>query len=259
LPSQKPSVSHEAGPLFWQAPCGSAAPSGTLLQVPSEVCSAHDWQEPLHAELQHTPCAQNFDRHSEPSAHVLPRPLRPHEPMMQTAGEAQSPAAVQDTLQTFVPQLYGKQELAAGVTQAPLPSHVEPAVKFVVAAGQVESWQSVPFAYFWQAPAWHLPFVPQLAAPKSWQAPAGSLDPVGTLVQAPSVPVSAHDWHAPVHALSQQTPCAQKVEEHSLPAEQEAPLFLRPHELPLQTNCLRQLSVAVAIVHALKHVVTLQA
>jgi hypothetical protein len=90
--------------LFWQVPCGSAAPFGTLLQAPSELGSPHDWQEPLHAELQQTPCAQNFDRHSVPSAQVLPMPLSPHEPMMQTAGEAQSASTPQATLQTFAPQ-----------------------------------------------------------------------------------------------------------------------------------------------------------
>ena len=105
LPSHRPSVLQEAAPLLRHVPCGSTAPSGTLLQVPSAVGSAHVWHDPLHVELQHTPCAQNFERHSVPSAQVFPRPLRPHEPMMQTAGAEQSPSAVQATLQTFVPQL----------------------------------------------------------------------------------------------------------------------------------------------------------
>jgi hypothetical protein len=39
---------------------------------------------------------------------------------------------------------------------------------------------------------------------------AGSVVPVATLVQVPTVPESAHDWQAPVQLLSQQTPCAQK-------------------------------------------------
>src|SRR5450432_1955378 len=86
--------------------------------------------------------------------------------------------------------------------------------------------------------------------------PAGSGEPVVTFVHAPSVPVRAHDWQAPTQALSQQTPCAQNVEPHSLPAEQEAPLFLRPHELTLQTLGSRQLPPVG--VHALKHVVALQ-
>jgi hypothetical protein len=75
----------------------------------------------------------------------------------------------------------------------PLPSQVEFAVKVVVPEGQVPSAQDVPLAYFWQAPAWHLPLVPQLAAPWSLHIPAGSEFPVATLVHAPSVPASAHD------------------------------------------------------------------
>jgi hypothetical protein len=38
----------------------------------------------------------------------------------------------------------------------------------------------------------------------SLHIPDGSAVPVATLVQAPSVPASAHDWQAPLHALSQQ-------------------------------------------------------
>ena len=136
-----------------------------------------------------------------------------------------------------------------------MPSQVEPGVNVVVAAGHVESLQGVPFAYFWHAPAWHLPFVPQLAPPASAQRPAGSGAPVVTFVHVPSVPVRAHDWQAPVQALSQQTPCAQNVEPHSVPTEHEAPLFLRPHELPLQTFGVRQF---VVFVHALKQDVPLQ-
>jgi hypothetical protein len=249
-------VPHEAAPLFWQVPCGSTPPAGTLLHVPSAVGSAQVWHEPLHAELQHTPCAQSFETHSLPSAQVLPRLLRPHEPLLHTAGDAQSALAVHATLHTFVPQLKGKHELAAGVWQAPLPSHVDPGVKFVVPAGQLEPMHGVPFAYFWQAPAWHLPFVPQEAPPMSLQMPAGSVEPVETFVQTPSVPLMAHDWHAPVHALSQHTPCAQKPEPHSLAAEHEAPGFLRPHELPLQTLGERQ-SLPVGV-QALKQAVTLQ-
>jgi hypothetical protein len=175
---------------------------------------------------------------------------------MQMAGAAQSPSTVQATLQTFAPHVYGKQELIAGVSQAPLPSQAELGVKFVVDAGQLESMHGVPFRYFWQAPAWHLPFVPHEAPPMSLQMPAGSLAPVETFVQAPSVPDMAHDWHAPVQALSQHTPWAQKPEPHSVPAEQDAPGFLSPHELPLQTLGARQL-LPVGV-HALKHAVTLQ-
>ena len=120
---------------------------------------------PLQAESQQTPCAQNVDWHSLPSAHVLPIPLRPHDPFVQTAGVAQSPSVVQAALHAPAPHSKGKHELAAGVTHAPWPSQVEPGVKVVAVAGQVEAAHAVPTRYFWQAPAWHLPFVPQLAGP----------------------------------------------------------------------------------------------
>jgi len=77
--------------------------------------------------------------------------------------------------------------------------------------------------------------VPQLAAPWSLQPPAGSGVPVGTLVQAPSDPASAHERHDPVQAVAQQIPCAQVAERHSALVEHEAPLGLRPHELAVQT------------------------
>jgi len=77
--------------------------------------------------------------------------------------------------------------------------------------------------------------VPQLPAPWSLQPPAGSGIPVGTSVQTPSVPDSAHDRHEPAQAVAQQIPCAQVAERHSALVEQEAPSGLRPHELFAQT------------------------
>jgi hypothetical protein len=121
--------------------------------------------------------------------------------------------------------------------------------------GQVESLHDEPFAYFWQAPPWHLPFVPHEALPWSTQRPAGSAAPVVTFEQVPSVPVSEHERQEPVQASSQQTPCAQNFEPHSLAAEHEAPRPLRPHELPTQVLGVRQFASAV---HAPKHDVPLQ-
>jgi hypothetical protein len=92
----------------------------------------------------------------------------------------------------------------------PAPSQVEAPVKVTDPVGQVAAEQVVPLAYFWQAPAWHFPLVPQVAVPWSLQMPAGSVVPVATLVQVPIVPASEQDWQAPVQALSQQKPCAQK-------------------------------------------------
>jgi hypothetical protein len=74
--------------------------------------------------------------------------LRPHEPFVQTAGDAQSASLMQAALQAPAPHSNGKHELAAGVTQAPTPSQVEPGVNVVVLAGQVEPAQDVPTRYF---------------------------------------------------------------------------------------------------------------
>jgi hypothetical protein len=149
LPSQTPSVSQLAAPLFWQVLCGSAAPFATFVHAPRLPASPHDWQLPLQAELQQKPWAQNLVTHSLLSAQDLPTLLRPHEPMMQEPGGVQSASIAQVLLQTFaLPQRNGKQELGLGVTQAPLPSHVEAGVKVVVESGQTEPLHDVPCAYF---------------------------------------------------------------------------------------------------------------
>ena len=48
----------------------------------------------------------------------------------------------------------------------------------------------------------------------------------------PSLPAIAHDLQVPAHAVVQQTPCAQNVDAHSLPALHAAPGGLGP-QLPL--------------------------
>ena len=120
------------------------------------------------------------------------------------------------------------------MTQVPAPSQLAPAVKVVPAVGQVAIAHDVPWTYLWQAPAAHLPLVPQLAAPWSLQPRAGSGVPVGTSVQRPSDPVSAHERHEPVQAVAQQIPCAQVADAHSGLVAQEAPFGLSPHELAVQ-------------------------
>jgi hypothetical protein len=54
-------------------------------------------------------------------------------------------------------------------------------------------------------------------------------------VHVPELPVSAHDTHAPVQAVRQQTPWAQIPPEHSLPSPHTAPGGFSPHEPPLHT------------------------
>ena len=55
--------------------------------------------------------------------------------------------------------------MGVGLTQVPAPSQAAPAVNVVPPDGQLAATHDVPCAYFWQAPAAHLPLVPQLAAP----------------------------------------------------------------------------------------------
>jgi hypothetical protein len=236
---QNPSVLHEAAPMSAHPPCGSTSPLATFEQVPREFASAHDLHVPVQAVSQQTPCSQFAERHSLSAPQATPRALRPHDPLVQTAGEAQSAAEVQAARQTPVPHRYGKHEVWAGVTHIPDPLQVEVPVNIVVPAAQVESAHAVPLAYSWQAPASHRPFRPQLAAPWSVQIPAGSTVPVATMVQVPWLPLSAQLRQAPLQALSQQNPWAQNPLRHSLPSVQEAPRSLRPHEFIRQVFGVR--------------------
>ena len=83
-------------------------------------------------------------------------------------------------------------------------------------AEQLSAAQLVFLAYSWQAPApSHLPLVPQLAAPLSWQVLRGSEFPAATIVHLPIDPASAQLRQPPVQALSQQTPSTHCPDLHS--------------------------------------------
>jgi hypothetical protein len=62
LPLHWPSVPQAAAPLSVHWFSGSW-PFGTLVHVPTVPVSEHDWQVPVQAALQHTPCAQKFELH----------------------------------------------------------------------------------------------------------------------------------------------------------------------------------------------------
>jgi hypothetical protein len=99
-----------------------------LLQTPREVLSAHDLQVPWQAVWQQMPCSQKLWMHSAAAAQAAPSGLRPQDPFTHTAGYWHMASVVQIGLQRSVAHVYGKQPVAAGVTQAPLPSQVEIAV-----------------------------------------------------------------------------------------------------------------------------------
>jgi len=154
-----------AAPLSVHWPAGSAAPAGTALQVPLVAASEQDMQVPVQGLPQQTPWAHWPDRHSVPAWQTAPLGLRPQDPPLQVAGDAQSASAAQVDLQAFRPQPNGKQEVALGTVQVPAPSQVPPAVNVLPVAGQLAPAQAVPCGYFWQAPAWHLPSFPQEVGP----------------------------------------------------------------------------------------------
>src|SRR6185312_2898270 len=255
-PLHTPVVPHEAAPWSLHVACGSLWPAATLVQVPAVLAEAlHDLHAPLQLVLQQTPWLQKPDLHSSPLAQARPGSFSPHEPLAQTAGASQSALLLQAPLHALVPQTYGKQDVAEGFTQVPAPSQVELPVKVTEPAGQVAGAQVVPPAYFWHAPAWHLPFVPHDVAPWSLHNPAGSDVPSATFVQVPRVALSAQDWQLPVHALLQQIPCAQKPLRHSIPDEQAAPLLTLPHRVEVQWLGVRH---CVSVEQALKHLLPLQ-
>jgi hypothetical protein len=144
--------------------------------------SAQDLQLPLQVVAQQSPCAQMPVPHSPPVPHTAPGGLRPQEPALHEAGGAQSASAVQVELQAAMPQPKGKQETAAWVTQVPAPSQVETGVSVVPLAGQLASRQEIPWAYFWHAPAWHFPVVPQVLLSCRTQVSVGSSPSLGTSV-----------------------------------------------------------------------------
>ena len=113
-----------------------------------------------------------------------------------------------------------------------------------------------PAPYRRQAPLpLHMPSVLQLATPRSAHWFSGSA-PAATLVHAPTVPASAHDWQVPPHAESQQTPCAQKPDRHSPPAPQATPAAFLAQLPPMQVNGATQSALTVQVV---RQAVALQA
>src|SRR3982751_2774213 len=104
-------------------------------------------------------------------------------------------------------------------------------------------------------PAAHFPLAPQVPRLSTRDCAVSGLL-AGTFVQAPIVPVSAHDLQALVQAVAQQTPCAQLLDRHSDRSEQKAPFAFFPQELLTQTLPGEQLPSAVQLP---KHLLPLHA
>ena len=82
-PSQVPSVPHDEACWSVQTPCGSAEPSGTGAQVPSEVESEQLRQVPVQSLSQQTPSAQKPLPHSVPAEQGWPSDFGPQLPFTQ--------------------------------------------------------------------------------------------------------------------------------------------------------------------------------
>jgi hypothetical protein len=95
-------------------------------QVPALPASAHDWQVPVQALVQQTPCWQKLEAHSAAVVQAVPGVFSAQAPALQTYPAAQSADAVHDVLQTVaLPQVKfpGQAPVVAGL-QVPAPSQV---------------------------------------------------------------------------------------------------------------------------------------
>jgi hypothetical protein len=102
----------------------------------------------------------------------------------------------------------------------------------------VSTAQTVPAGYLWQPPApSQRPLVPQEAGVWAVQTPRGSALPGAMGMHRPGALGSPQLRHAPVQALSQQTPSTQWLLAHSLAVLQtlpslRGPQFLLTHATP---------------------------
>jgi len=216
------------------------------------VARAHDWQVPVQALAQQTPCWQKPEAHSVAPPQVAPLPLRPQVPVvvLQRFGATQSALDAQVALHwPLVPQIrLPPQVVPVTVPQVPVPLHRRGGVKLVPV--QVAAAHCVPLTYFRHAPApSHMPSVPHVDAVvvAHWVVGLGAA-PAGTGEQVPALPPSAHDWQVPVQVELQQTPCAQKPEPQSVAKVHAAPIGFFPQLPPVQTLGETQSAVVLQVV-----------
>jgi hypothetical protein len=103
-----------------------AVPAAMFEQVPRLAASAQDWQVPVHALAQHTPCAQNPELHSVLAAQLFPSGFFVQSMLMQKYEVAQSVSAPQVALQILfgVSHWYSLQDELAAAPQVPVPLQV---------------------------------------------------------------------------------------------------------------------------------------
>jgi hypothetical protein len=258
-PSHIPSVPHVVDVVVEHCVAGvGAVPPGTLLHVPTLPAIAHDLQVPVHALLQQKPCAQKPESHSPAVVHAVPIGFSVQMVALQMLGDTQSVLAEQLVRQALAveSQVYFPHGSGVAAPQVPAPSHAraDSAVVVLMHAGPAHC---VPLAYLWHAPApSHMPSLPQVdaAAIGHWDATSGG-DPAGIGEQVPTLPVSEHDVHVPVHALLQQTLLTQwpDAQSASSPDEQVPPTGILPQLMAVQV--LPVVQSAAVVVHVVLHAV----
>jgi hypothetical protein len=151
----------EAGELAVHRFLGSAVPEATAVQVPTAPVTLQLRHSPvvpaasLQAELQQTPSVQKPCVHSPGAVQACPSALRPHEPLAQLFGGAQSMAlvaVVQLDLHAPAVHMNLSHGRSLGVLQAPLPLHVDIGVTELTDE-QVASLHLAPLGHRAQAPA----------------------------------------------------------------------------------------------------------
>jgi len=130
MPSHCPSSPQVAAVPSAQWPWRSI-PSGTLRQVPSLPATAHDLQVPLHAVVQHLPCAQNVELHSSLAPQLAPGGFLPQLLLTQLLGATQSASDAHVVRQFLasVAHLNGVQSCTVAPEQAPVLPHVPVVVR----------------------------------------------------------------------------------------------------------------------------------
>lgn len=190
--------------------------------------------------------------------HEPPRGTSPQLSPTQVAGAVHCTGVVTVGLQTFVQafpsQRPGAQLTFAGVTQVPLPLHVEGGT-YVDIPAQDAARHVVFTGCCAQRPPEHWPVLPQVLA--AWTGQRLSA-PDCTGEQVPRVAGRSQVWQAAVQALLQQNPCAQNPLEHSSATPQGCPRPFFPQDpAPVCPQTFGSTHWAF-VLHDVKHWSTLQ-
>jgi hypothetical protein len=186
----------------------------------------------VHALSQQTPSAQKPDLHWALVSHVTPSGRGPQLPLLHVRGAMQSAFVVQTTLHCPFSQIEGLQVMGEPARQVPLPSQLEAGTR--PPAEQVDWPQLVPDLCFAQPPSpLQVPSWPQVAGASGLQIPCGSAPPWTTTPHSPLVSGWEQLTHAPLHAVLQHTPSAQKPDAHSAAHPHAVPSDLAPPAVQL--------------------------